>query len=249
MPLNTDLTILIPVKNEEKNVIHVIEKIENKIKINYEILFVNDFSTDQTYKVIEDITKNNKNIFVVNNKKKGLGESVKNGMKYGNGKYIAIVMCDGSDDLDDLNRYYEEIKNNNLDAVFGSRFLNKSKVVGYPKTKFLLNRIFNYFISLLYLNKYNDYTNAFKIYKKESLIELKPIVSESFNVFLEIPLKIINRNYKYKVIPINWFGREIGESKFKFNELKSKYIFTLIYCFCEKILIIDKKNNNDFPAK
>ena len=115
--------------------------------------------------------------------------------------------------------------------------------------KLFLNRIFNYLISLLYLNKYNDYTNAFKIYKKETLIKLEPIVSESFNVFLEIPLKIINRNYKYKIIPINWFGRKKGKSKFKFNELKSKYIFTLIYCFAEKILILNKANKNDLPHK
>jgi dolichol-phosphate mannosyltransferase len=249
MTLNTDLTILIPVKNEEKNVINIINEIENKIKINYEILFVNDFSKDRTYELIKNLKNDKKNIFVVNNLKAGLGESVKNGMKYGNGKYLAILMCDASDDLNDLNRYFQEIENNNLDAVFGSRFLDKSKVEGYPKMKLFLNRMFNYLISLLYLNKYNDYTNAFKIYKKDTLIKLEPIVSESFNVFLEIPLKIINRNYKYKVIPINWFGRKKGKSKFKFNELKSKYIFTLIYCFAEKILVLNKANKNDLPHK
>ena len=249
MTFNTDLTILIPVKNEEKNITNIINKIENKIKINYEILFVNDFSSDGTQKVIEEISLKKKNVFIINNLKKGLGETVKNGMRYGKGKYIAIMMCDGSDDLNDLNKYYEEIEKNKLDAVFGSRFLDKSVVEGYPKMKLLLNRIFNYSISLLYLNRYNDYTNAFKIYKKETLLELKPIVSESFNVFLEIPLKIINRNYRYKIVPINWFGRKVGYSKFKFNELKSKYIFTLIYCFAEKILILNKGNNNDLPHK
>ena len=229
--------------------INIINEIENKIKINYEILFVNDFSKDRTYELIKNLKNDKKNIFVVNNLKAGLGESVKNGMKYGNGKYLAILMCDASDDLNDLNRYFQEIENNNLDAVFGSRFLDESKVEGYPKMKLFLNRMFNYLISLLYLNKYNDYTNAFKIYKKDTLIKLEPIVSESFNVFLEIPLKIINRNYKYKVIPINWFGRKKGKSKFKFNELKSKYIFTLIYCFAEKILVLNKANKNDLPHK
>ena len=68
-----------------------------------------------------------------------------------------------------------------------------------------------------------------------------PIISESFNVFLEIPLKIISRNYKYKIIPINWMGRKKGESKFKIKELRSKYLFTLIYCFIEKILLNIKR--------
>lgn len=249
MTFNTDLTILIPVKNEEKNIIHIIAEIENKIKINYEILFVNDFSSDGTQKIIEEISIKKKNIIIINNLRKGLGETVKNGIRHSKGKYIAIMMCDGSDDLNDLNNYYEEIEKNKLDAVFGSRFLDKSIVKDYPKMKLLLNRVFNYSISLLYLNKYNDYTNAFKIYKKETLLELKPIVSESFNVFLEIPLKIINRKYKYKVVPISWFGRKVGYSKFKFNELKSKYIFTLIYCLAEKILILNKEHNNDLPHK
>ncbi len=68
-----------------------------------------------------------------------------------------------------------------------------------------------------------------------------PLISESFNIFLEMPLKIISRKYKYKVIPINWTGRKIGESKFKIKELGSKYLFTLIYCFIERNLLNKKK--------
>ena len=147
-------------------------------------------------------------------------------------------MCDGSDDLKDLNRYFQTITQNKLDAVFGTRFHKDSIITDYPKLKFFLNRLFNYFVSLIYLNKYNDYTNAFKIYRKEALFKIEPIVSESFNVFLELPLKIINRKMNYQIISINWYGRKKGLSKFKFKELRSKYLFTLIYCFAEKILLL-----------
>ncbi len=233
-----DLTILIPVKNEKNNILEIISSIEKEIKVNYEILFVDDLSTDNTYEFVRHIQKENSKINLIKNETSGLGQSIRNGIKYSKGKYISILMCDGSDDPSDLNRYYEEIFKNDLDAVFGSRFIKNSTINDYPKLKLFLNRIFNYFVSLLYLNTYNDYTNAFKIYKKEALIKLEPIVSESFNVFLELPLKIINRKLKYKVIPISWFGRKKGKSKFKFNELRSKYIFTLIYCFTEKILLL-----------
>ena len=233
-----DLTILIPVKNEKNNILEIISSIEKEIKINYEILFVDDLSNDNSYEFIRHIQKGNSKINLIKNETNGLGQSIRNGIKYSKGKYISILMCDGSDDPSDLNRYYNEILKNDLDAVFGSRFTKHSKINNYPKLKLFLNRIFNYFVSLLYLNPYNDYTNAFKIYKKEALIKLEPIVSESFNVFLELPLKIINRKLKYKVIPISWFGRKKGKSKFKFNELRSKYIFTLIYCFTEKILLL-----------
>ena len=151
------------------------------------------------------------------------------------------MMADQSDDINDLVKYYESINEKSYDAILGSRFLKESRVVNYPFQKLILNRIFNFFVSIIFWNKYNDYTNAFKIYKKEVLIKIMPLISESFNIFLEIPLKIISRNYTYKVIPINWTGREKGVSKFKIKELGSKYLFTLIYCFIEKYLLNIKK--------
>ena len=194
-----DLTILIPVKNEEDNISNIIDNIEKKLfNLNYEVLFVNDFSTDKTVEIINNYKNLKKNIEIVHNKKKGLGEAIKNGIKFSKGEYLSIIMCDGSDDIDDLKKYIEIIKKENLDAVFGSRFLRNSKIIGYPKFKLILNRIFNYFVSLIYMNRYNDFTNAFKIYKKDVLLEIEPIVSESFNVFLELPLKNRSTKIKYR---------------------------------------------------
>ena len=124
-----------------------------------------------------------------------------------------------------------------MDAVFGSRFLKSSKVEGYAINKLILNRIFNLFVKILFLSPYNDFTNAFKIYKKKSLVKLFPLVSENFNIFLELSLKIECRKLNYKIIPISWNGRKHGQSKFKIKEIGSKYIFTMIYCLLEKILL------------
>ena len=90
---------------------------------------------------------------------------------------------------------------------------------------------------MLFLSDYNDFTNAFKIYKKSALLKTFPLVSESFNIFLELPLKIISRKMKYKIIPISWITRKEGISKFDIKELRAKYLFTLIYCFIEKVLL------------
>ena len=79
------------------------------------------------------------------------------------------------------------------------------------------------------------------MYRRESLLKLSPIVSENFNVFLEIPLKLIYRGYSYKIIPISWQNRKVGNAKFRIKELGSKYFFTLFYCFLEKILLKKKK--------
>ena len=82
-----------------------------------------------------------------------------------------------------------------------------------------------------------------KFIKEQALIEIMPLISESFNIFLEIPLKIITRNYKYKIVSINWIGRKKGTSKFKIKELGAKYLFTLIYCFIEKFIEYKKMKN------
>ena len=234
------ISIIIPCKNEESTILKTVNILKKKIKnkiTNYEFILINDFSTDGTLKVIKKISKNSKNVNFSNNKNKGLGGAINLGVKVSKKKFIVIVMADLSDDPNDLIRYYNEINKNNFDAIFGSRFTKKSKVIDYPIRKLIYNRIFNFLVKIIFLSNYNDFTNAFKIYKKSTLIKLKPFVSENFNIFLELPLKIIVRRKKYKIISINWKNRKIGYSKFKVNELGSKYFFTLLYCFFEKILL------------
>ena len=236
------LSILIPVRNESDALEDIIEHFsKNLINLNHEVLIINDFSEDDTLMKIENLILGKSNFRVLNNTKKGLGGAINLGIRESKGKNIAIMMADGSDDINDLINYNKLINSDNYDAILGSRFLKESKVLDYPFQKLILNRFFNYFVGLVFWNKYNDYTNAFKIYKKSALIEISPLISESFNIFLEIPLKIISRKYNYKIIPISWIGRKKGASKFKIKELGSKYLFTLIYCFIEKNLLNIKK--------
>ena len=236
------LSIIIPVRNEADSLEDIFNYFtKNLIEEDYEVLIINDFSEDDTLFKAKQLIERNANFKVFDNKKKGLGGAINLGIANVSGDFVTIMMADRSDDIEDLKKYYKLIKSENLDAVLGSRFLKDSKVSDYPIQKLILNRIFNFFVSLIFFNKYNDYTNAFKIYKKKVLLEIMPLISESFNIFLEIPLKIISRNYKYKIISINWMGRKKGKSKFKIKELRSKYLFTLIYCFIEKNLLNIKK--------
>jgi dolichol-phosphate mannosyltransferase len=236
------LSIIVPVRNESDALKEMLNYFsQNLPNLNYEVLIVNDFSDDDTLKKAETLIAKNSRFKVFDNKKKGLGGAINLGIKKSTGLRVAIMMADQSDDINDLITYNKLMVEKNYDAILGSRFIKDSKVSDYPLQKLILNRVFNFFVSLILWNKYNDYTNAFKIYKKSTLLEILPLISESFNIFLEIPLKIISRNYNYKIIPINWSGRKKGSSKFKIKELKSKYLFTLIYCFIEKNLLNKKK--------
>ena len=232
------VSIIIPIRNEELVLKKIIEKLENKLgNLPYEIIFINDYSTDNTFSLLQELIKNKNQINLYNNKRKGLGGAITEGINKSTGELICIMMSDLSDDIEDFKKYYKIIKEENIDAVFGSRFINGSKVIEYPKKKLVLNRIFNIITKLLFISDYNDFTNAFKIYKKDALLKTFPLVSESFNIFLELPLKIVSRKMKYKIIPISWTNRKEGDSKFDIKELRSKYLFTLIYCWLEKLLL------------
>ena len=233
------LSILIPCRNEGETIIlsikKLIKKISTRIK-SYEIILINDFSDDDTLKIITKLSKKYKRVKFLNNKRKGLGGALNLGISKSSSEYLVIFMADMSDDVNDLIKYYDLIIKKNLDAVLGSRFIKKNSVKDYPFKKLIFNRLFNIFVKIIFFSNYNDFTNAFKIYKKKTILEFFPLVSENFNIFLEMPLKIIIRKKKYKIIPIKWRNRKLGVAKFKIKELGSKYLFTLLYCYFEKIL-------------
>ncbi len=236
------LSIIIPARNEADNLEDILQYfLKGLHDIEFEVILVNDFSDDNTLEKSQSVFKEHKNFRVVNNQVKGLGGAINLGIRESQGKKISIMMADLSDDINDLRKYNKIMDENKLDAVLGSRFLKESKVTDYPLKKLILNRMFNFFVGIIFMNKFNDYTNAFKIYKSETLKSMSPFISESFNIFLEIPLKIISRNYTYETTNINWYGRKKGKAKFRINELKSKYLFTLIYCFLEKNLLKVRK--------
>ena len=237
------ISIIIPVYNEEDQIkitLNKLNKFKKKFR-NLEIIFVDDFSSDNTKIIIKKYSKRKKFIKLVKNTKKGLGSAISNGINKSKKNFICIFMSDMSDDLNDVKKYYKLITKENLDAVLGSRFIKHSNVIDYPLFKLILNRIFNTIVRFLFLSEYNDFTNAFKMYKRKTLLKILPIISEHFNVFLEMPLKIIIRKFNYKIIPISWKNRKKGKSKFKVNELSSMYLFTMFYCLLEKILLNKKK--------
>jgi dolichol-phosphate mannosyltransferase len=94
----------------------------------------------------------------------------------------------------------------------------------------------NWFIEVLFGLRYNDVTNAFKAYRRETIEGIKPVLSHHFNVTVELPLKAIVRGYSYSVVPISWKNRSHGVSKLKIKEMGSRYLFMILYIWLEKSL-------------
>ena len=144
-------------------------------------------------------------------------------------------MADKSDSPEDLVNFFRKY-GEGYDCVFGSRFMKGGGTINYPRFKLLLNRLTNLIIKILFGIRYNDVTNAFKLYSRETIQGLKPFLSHHFNLTVELPLKAIVRGYSYTVVPNYWTNRKEGESKLKIKEMGSRYFFIILYCLLEKWL-------------
>ena len=80
----------------------------------------------------------------------------------------------------------------------------------YPRPKLILNRLANWFIRALFRHGFNDTTNAFKAYRREVIETVQPLLSNHFNLTVELPLKAIVRGHSFAVIPISWRNRTAG---------------------------------------
>ena len=241
-------SIVIPAYNEEEVIADTLNSLVSVLseKYDFEILVVDDHCSDKTVPIVEEFQNKNSNIRIVSNQKRGgFGMAVRCGLDHYFGDAVAIYMADASDSPEDLISYFEEIKSG-AECVFGSRFIKGSKVIDYPKHKFLLNRFVNWVIKLFFRHKYNDTTNAFKCYRREVIEGCRPFISRHFNLTVELPLKAVIRGYTFKVIPISWTNRAAGVSKLKLKEMGSRYFFLFMYCLLEKWLTgSDYKRDSD----
>ncbi len=232
------LSIVIPAYNEEGSIDETLTTLYDKLvheNIPHEIVVTNDNSKDNTLKVLEELKdKIPTLVFYTNKGPNGFGYAVRYGLERFTGDCVAVMMADLSDSPDDLVMFYRKMLEGNYDCVFGSRWIKGGKVYDYPLPKKIMNRIFNTIVRLLFRLKYNDATNAFKLYKKETIMGIKPFLSPHFNLTLELPLKAIVRGYSYTVLPNSWRNRKAGESKLKIKEMGSRYLFIMLYCLIEK---------------
>jgi dolichol-phosphate mannosyltransferase len=243
------LSVVIPAHNEEERIMPTVRAVREALTragITHEILVVNDNSSDRTETVLKELARDIPVLRYLNNTPpNGFGYAVRAGLVAFHGDAVAIVMADGSDSPDDLVAYYRKLQEG-YDCVFGSRFMRGAKVVDYPWPKLALNRLANSFIRVLFWTRYDDITNAFKLYRRSVIAGLQPLLAYHFNLTVELPLKAIVRGYSYAVIPTAWFNRTAGVSKFKIKEMGSRYLFIVLYCYLEKYLTReDYKNRFD----
>ncbi len=209
----TDISIIIPVYNEEGNIGKLIDNILSKIKLNKEIIIVNDGSTDNT---IEEIKS--KNCKIINlEKNMGKGFAMREGIKLSSGNYILFMGGDGQDDPKEIILLYEKIKNN-YDLVIGSRFLpTQNNSERYSKKAVLPineigNRFITFLINIFFKRKITDSQAEFKIFLSSKLKSLT-LISDRFEIETELLIRSFKNNFKIIELPVHRHERLYGKSK------------------------------------
>ncbi len=232
------ISIVVPAHNEEENLHNLVGKLipvleKHRETQNFELILVDDNSTDSTPIIIDELEKNNPRIIAVHRTDApGFGNAIKTGFKNATGDVVIPLMADLSDDPYDVPELVKKIEEG-YDIAYGSRFCKGGSTNGYPLPKMLANRAFNNTVRLLFGIRHRDITNAFKAYRKEVLdaIGIDNIEANGFDMTVEIPLKAHILGFRSAEVPVSWHGRERGEAKLKLSENGPRYGLRLLKMF------------------
>ncbi len=230
------LSVVIPAHNEVEVIEATLRGIVGALErheIEHEIIVVDDASTDGTDWLVQALEEDLPTVrYEASRYGRGFGFTVRAGLDLFKGDAVAIVMADASDDPEDLVTYYRLLEEG-YDCAFGSRFVPGAQVIDYPRLKLAINRLSNLIVRLLFRHGYNDTTNAFKAYRREVIDGARPLLSNHFNLTVELPLKAVARGFSYAIVPISWTNRTAGGSKLSLQEMGSRYLFIVLYVFLE----------------
>jgi dolichol-phosphate mannosyltransferase len=234
------LSVVIPAYNDQENIEETIKNLYRKLnaeKIEHELLVIhdkclNDKSGEITTSLLPEIPTLH---YIKKYPPRGFGLALRKGLELFSGDAVAFYTADGSDSPDDLVLYFRTMEKENVDCVFGSRFIPGGKITDYPRVKYIFNRLGNIFIKILFGLQYNDFTNAFKLYHRRVIEKTQPFAGQHFNFTVELVLKSLISGHTFRVVPNSWKGRPAGLSNFNIKKMVFLNLGTIFNCLIKKI--------------
>jgi len=234
-----DLSIVIPMFNEAENVRATVARVEEALSAfegEYEIVAVNDGSTDTTLDILREMALQNQTLRVVSySRNVGRGKALRTGFREARGDLVVSIDADLSYDpkyILDLLRVLENEKD--IDLVLASPYMPGGGVQDVPTFRLLVSKLGNKILRLAMPNRIYTSTGIFRAYRRKVLDSLE-LESDGKEIHLEILSKAIALGFRVKEVPAILTGRKKGRSKFKFRKTA---ITHLAFSAFEKPMII-----------
>uniref|UniRef100_A0A8C9H026 Dolichol-phosphate mannosyltransferase subunit 1 n=1 Tax=Piliocolobus tephrosceles TaxID=591936 RepID=A0A8C9H026_9PRIM len=230
-------SVIIPTYNEKENIPYVVNMIVNELKgkdINFEIIVVDDNSTDNTssvYKQLQQIFNEEKLLLIERKGKYGIGSAYMDALKIVSGDFVVIMDADLSHHPKYIYDFIKRQKETNCDIVIGTRYNKKGGVSGWGFKRILVSTVANFLAQFLLFIKLTDLTGSFRLYKTEVLKEVIQKVDGKGYVFqMEIIVRAIKLGKIIEEVGYIFTERLFGKSKLSPNEIY-KYILGLLKLF------------------
>lgn len=229
-------SIVVPAHNEQDNIIDVVNKIEHSLDLDFELIIVNDHSTDCTPELALKLSKRYPNIRLIENLNEGgFANAIKSGFASIKTELVVPIMADLCDDLNTIKEMYKKI-NEGYDIVCGARYARGGARIGGLKIKGFLSCFAGNSLYYLLGLPTCDIANAFKMYRKR-VIDSVDIKAKSFEVSMEITLKAYYSGFKITEVPTVWRERTKGKSSFRMLKLLPGYLRVYAWAIAKRFKI------------
>jgi len=234
-----DLSIVIPMFNEAENVEATLNRVQGALASfqgTYEIIAVNDGSSDQTLEVLRKMGLRDSKIRVVSyEKNRGRGMALRKGFQQSKGEVVVSIDADLSYDPYNILDLVHVLKSaQDIDLVLASPYMPGGGAQGVPALRLWISKLGNKILRLALPNRIYTSTGIFRAYRKKVLDSVE-LESDGKEIHLEILSKAMALGYRIQEVPAILRGRKKGRSKFK---LKKTAISHLIFSIFEKPMIV-----------
>lgn len=201
------VSIVIPLYNEDESLPELYKQVKKNVKsYDYEIIFIDDGSTDQSFNVILKLKKNDKRIKAIKFKKNyGKSYALDAGFKKAKGDYIVTMDADLQDDPNEIPHLLKAIKTRKCDIVSGWKYKRYD-----PITKTIPSKLFNFIVKIFTGIKLHDMNCGLKIYTQESIKNLTLYGS----LYRFIPVILSLQGFFSTEIKVKHHPRKYGVSKY-----------------------------------
>ena len=234
------LDIIIPVYNEDENIVRLLKSLEDEIVCNFRVLICYDSESDRTLKYVKNSNVINKEILLIKNPKQGPNSAIIEGINSSIAEIILIYMADDFENVKIINNMINLIERGN-DLVMASRFIPGGNMVGAKKIKKLITIIGSYLIYCFARIPFKDCTNAFKMFSAGLKNKIKLNSTTGFTFALELTAKSYLLNFKIIEIPSIWIEATNRKSNFKVLKWLPYYIYWLLFSIIKNGILKIKK--------